>query len=93
VSNSGAVAGKLVEVTAETVLFLGKTAVTGQTSRRRGRERAELVGMGKGRSRELCEPLEFDPLAFAGRSLPFLHQQPQQASCRDDQHNDDAPRR
>lgn len=32
-------------------------------------------------------------LHVAGRSLPVLHQQPQQTSYRHDQNDDDAPRR
>jgi hypothetical protein len=61
-------------------------------SLRQGLERAELVGGGQWAEPRALRSAGVGSHDVAGRSLPLLHQQPQQASCRHDQHNDDAPR-
>ena len=57
-----------------------------------GRRGRSLSVVGKARSRELCEALELARCTLQAASLAVLEQQPQQASCRHDQHDDDAQR-
>ena len=62
------------------------------TPLRQGRERAEHFGGGQWAEPRALRSSGVGAVNVADRSVALLHQQPQQASCRDDQHDDDAPR-